>query len=257
MEYSAVLGFVAVADMVFGVERGGVFPRFSMGTHASYTRGIPNINARLAISLGNLWLTLWACHEPMDSSEYVERHMQDITKQAIDKLSTVTSREFIPLSHSNALDRYGSFATHYDPYTIPATDDADDSIQGTLFGGIEILSVKHVDSSEWGEDESLDRVLSDKYDEYYAEATAVLTERFGSHQLSFSTYDYTSPFEELDKFITGDHTKIKIWKPSGMNDDYYYLVNSMSAGDGDLLFILWAAHITPLDYKPPTKRRLP
>jgi hypothetical protein len=185
--------------------------------------------------------------------------MKNSVKQAVEKLSKSQSRQFIPLSHSNALNRYGSFVGQYDPYTLPGIDEIEkEALESKLlFGGMEILSVKHFDSSEWAEDESLDTVYSEKYDDYFAEAESYLTERFGTYQLSFNTFDYTSPFRELDKFVSGDHTKIKTWKPYGMTGDYYYLVQSMSAGDGDLLFILWIAHITPPNYEPPSKQKLP
>ena len=186
--------------------------------------------------------------------------MKKTTLKAIENLSSRPSQNFIPLRHSNALDSRGEFNGDYDPYEIPEADDEEDQEEideSILFGSIEILSVSYISSEEWRNNRELDSVLSDEYEKYYSEASSALTEKFGTYRFKGISDDYTTPFIELDKFITGDFTELKIWKPYGTYDEHYYLINSMSAGDGDILSILWLAHITSADYEPPKKRKLP
>jgi hypothetical protein len=184
--------------------------------------------------------------------------MKDITAKAIEDLASATSRYFIPLSHLRALDDDGCFNENYDPYEIPQdADDQEEINESRIFGAIEILSVSHVSSEEWAQNENLDTLLSEKYDNYFSEASAEASKKFGNYLLKGKSIECETPFVELNKFIMGDYTDVKIWKPYGTYDEYYYLVNSISAGDGDLLSVLWLAHITPLDYKAPKKRKLP
>ncbi|MET0091518.1 MAG: hypothetical protein ABW068_16125, partial [Candidatus Thiodiazotropha sp.] len=65
--------------------------------------------------------------------------MRNITTKAVDRLSCISSREFIPLSHSNALNRYGVFEALYDPYDLPDTEEREELEEMLLFGGMRVF----------------------------------------------------------------------------------------------------------------------
>ncbi|VAW81447.1 hypothetical protein MNBD_GAMMA12-867 [hydrothermal vent metagenome] len=134
----------------------------------------------------------------------------------------------------------------YNPYLIPKGDSKDEQNEinnRTLYGAMDILAMHYVSEEEWGCNEELDSIVGKVFSVLYKEASEALTKLFGKPLAEGHVESFKQTHKKMvQKLPTGDNLICTIWLPS----DYaqgFYLMNSMSSGDGDIIYILWICYL--------------